>query len=124
MAFLFFVSKEPAYTPQVEAISPTPNEDWRQESSPVKTTKDDILQHINQIDREITQNENQMSKLKKRQQELEALTNKSSSNFAESAELSESKQHSITQIIYSQNRVNITIIFDRFESIYTYFLLF
>jgi DNA repair ATPase RecN len=92
----------------VEAISPTPNDDWRQESSPVKTTKDDILQHINQIDREITQSENQLSKLKKRQQELEALTNKSSSSFAESAELSESRQHSITQIIYSQNRVSLT----------------
>lgn len=101
--------QEPAYTPQVEAISPTPNEDWRQESSPVKTTKDDILQHINQIDREITQNENQMSKLKKRQQELEALTNKTSNNLTDNADLAESRQHSITQIIYSQNRVRFCL---------------
>ena len=98
----------------MEAISPTPNEDSRQESSPVKTTKDDILQHIRQIDREITQNENQMSKLKKRQQELEALTNKSSSNFSECTEVSsEFRQHSITQIIYSENRVRFLFVWHR-----------
>lgn len=99
------IKKEPAYTVQVEAISPTPAEDTRADGSPVRTTKDDILQQIGQIDREITQTENQMSKLKKKQQELEALTNKTGKS-SDLNEYLESKQQSITQVIYFENKVS------------------
>ena len=99
------IKKEPAYTVQVEAISPTPAEDTRADGSPVRTTKDDILQQISQIDREITQTENQMSKLKKKQQELEALTNKTGKS-SDLNEYLESKQQSITQVIYFENKVS------------------
>lgn len=104
------IKKEPAYTVQVEAISPTPAEDTRADGSPVRTTKDDILQQIGQIDREITQTENQMSKLKKKQQELEALTNKTGKS-SDLNEYLESKQQSITQVIYFENKVSLLIWF-------------
>lgn len=108
------IKKEPAYTVQVEAISPTPNEDTtRADGSPIRTTKDDILQQINHIDREITQTENRMSKLKKKQQELEALTNKTGKS-SDLNEYLESKQQSITQVIYFENRVSL--IFLKFNS--------
>lgn len=65
---LLFIYQEPAYTPQVEAISPTlPNEDTRQEMSPLRSSKDELLQNINKIDREILQTESQIGKLRKRQ---------------------------------------------------------
>ena len=61
------MQQEPAYTPQVEAISPTlPNDDVRQDMSPLKSTKDELLQNINKIDREILQTESQISKLRKK----------------------------------------------------------
>lgn len=65
---LFCGFQEPAYNPQVEAISPTlPNEESRQDVSPFKSTKDELLANINRIDREISQTEAQISKLTKRQ---------------------------------------------------------
>ena len=51
----------------MEAISPTlPNDDVRQDMSPLKSTKDELLQNINKIDREILQTESQISKLRKK----------------------------------------------------------
>lgn len=59
---------QPAYTPQVEAISPTlPNDDMRQDLSPFKSTKDDLVQNINRIEREISEAEIQIDKLTKKQ---------------------------------------------------------
>ena len=55
--------QEPAYNPQVEAISPTlPSE----ELSNVKSTKDEVLQQINKADREIGIVEQTITKLKKK----------------------------------------------------------
>lgn len=52
----------------MEAISPTlPNDDMRQDLSPFKSTKDDLVQNINRIDREITEAETQIAKLRKKQ---------------------------------------------------------
>ena len=52
----------------MEAISPTlPNEDLRQDLSPFKSTKDDLVQNINRIDREISEAETQIAKLRKKQ---------------------------------------------------------
>lgn len=60
--------KSAAYIPQVEAISPTlPDEDIRNDLSPFKSTKEELLQNINRIDREISQAETQIAKLRKKQ---------------------------------------------------------
>ena len=58
--------QEPGYHPQVEAISPTP-EDRTVERDDVKSTKDDLLQKISKVDREIAKAESQIAKLKKKQ---------------------------------------------------------
>ena len=57
------VFQEPAYTPQVEAISPTlPTED-----SSNRQFKEELLQNISKKDGEITTVEAQISKLKKKE---------------------------------------------------------
>ena len=58
--------QEPGYHPQVEAISPTP-EDRTAERDDVRSTKDDLLQKISKVDREIAKAESQIAKLKKKQ---------------------------------------------------------
>ena len=61
--YKLFSFQEPAYNPQVEAISPTlPSE----ELSNVKSTKDEVLQQINKADREIGIAEQTITKLKKK----------------------------------------------------------
>jgi len=56
----------PAYNPQVEAISPTlPSETLRDES-PLRSTKEELLQQIARVDREIAKTESQIAKLKKK----------------------------------------------------------
>lgn len=64
---LFFNSpQEPAYTPQVEAISPTlPSEEGRCDS-PMRVLKENILNNINRLDKEINQVESQVTKLQKK----------------------------------------------------------
>ena len=64
--------QEPGYHPQVEAISPTPD-DRTQERDDVKSTKDDLLQKISKVDREIAKAESQIAKLKKKQVTITAL---------------------------------------------------
>ncbi|GIY37536.1 nuclear receptor corepressor 1 [Caerostris extrusa] len=89
---------EPAYTPQVEAISPTlPSEEGRCES-PMKTLKENILASINRLEKEITQIECQ--------DELEAEARKPSVAKETVKDVCpfESKQMSIAQIIYSENK--------------------
>merc|ERR1712198_557928 len=69
-------SRESTYNPQVEAISPTLPSDPRDES-PLRSTKDDLLKHIEQVDREIAKAESSIAKLRKKETELEAAaTNK------------------------------------------------
>ena len=61
---------ESTYTPQVEAISPTlPPEEKLEEMGGVKTSKakDDLLQNINRIDKELAKLEQKVSQLKKKQ---------------------------------------------------------
>ena len=71
--------QEPGYHPQVEAISPTPD-DRTQERDDVKSTKDDLLQKISKVDREIAKAESQIAKLKKKQTDLEDAANKPSTD--------------------------------------------
>lgn len=58
--------QEPGYHPQVEAISPTPD-DRTTERDDVRSTKEDLLQKISKVDREIAKAESQIAKLKKKQ---------------------------------------------------------
>lgn len=53
----------PAYTPQVEAISPTPDD---QPGPPSSTNRDHILERIGQIDHEIALTESTLKKMQKR----------------------------------------------------------
>ena len=62
----FSLFQEPGYHPQVEAISPTPD-DRTAERDDVRSTKDDLLQKISKVDREIAKAESQIAKLKKKQ---------------------------------------------------------
>lgn len=59
--------QEPAYNPQVEAISPTLPVEIVQEDVNFRATKDGLLQQIAQVDREIAKAESQIIKLKKKQ---------------------------------------------------------
>lgn len=92
--------KEPGYHPQVEAISPTP-EDRTAERDDVRSTKDDLLQKISKVDREIAKAESQIAKLKKKQHDLEDAANRPTSD---SATEEEKPGQSIAQSVYSENR--------------------
>ncbi|XP_022250944.1 uncharacterized protein LOC106467112, partial [Limulus polyphemus] len=98
---------ETAYTPQVEAISPTPPyEDPRLNQPPQRSSKDELLQVINRLDREIAQVESQMTNLRKKQQELILEASKPTDTEQDVQETSsfEPKQLSMAQLIYSANR--------------------
>lgn len=56
-----------AYTPQVEAISPTLPTDGVAEDANFRSTKDDLLQQISKVDREISKVEGSIAKLKKKE---------------------------------------------------------
>lgn len=55
--------QEPAYTPQVEAISPI----IPQEEPPNKVLREELLANIDRVDRDMVTVEQQISKLKKKQ---------------------------------------------------------
>lgn len=61
--FLSYVLQEPAYTPQVEAISPI----LPQEDPANKILREELLANIDKVDREMVNVEQQISKLKKKQ---------------------------------------------------------
>ena len=69
MFYMCNVQEAAGYQPQVEAISPTP-EDRPAERDDIKSTKDDLLQKISKVDREIAKAESQIAKLKKKQARL------------------------------------------------------
>ncbi|XP_022241550.1 uncharacterized protein LOC106459370 isoform X2 [Limulus polyphemus] len=101
------IGKESVYTPQVEAISPTlPYEDSQLNQPPQRTSKDELLQVINRLDREIAQMQSQTTNLKKKQQELEMEASKppDSKPHVQETSCSEPKQLSLAQLIYSDNR--------------------
>ncbi|XP_076345659.1 uncharacterized protein LOC143244584 isoform X3 [Tachypleus tridentatus] len=101
------IRKESVYTPQVEAISPTlPYEDLQLNQTLQRTFKDELLQVINRLDREIAQVHSQTTNLKKKQQELEMEASKApdSKPHVQEMSYSEPKQLSLAQVIYSDNR--------------------
>lgn len=93
--------KRENYNPQVEAISPTNLDDKQSEQR--RNTKDEILHNLDKIDREIKQTDGKITKLKKKQKELQALTN-SSNNQIENLDPNDLKQLSTTQQVYTENR--------------------
>lgn len=97
-----------AYTPQTEAISPTLPEPNTQEDAQFRSTKDDLLQQIAKVDREIAKRESQISKLKKKMKELEETANKpleAAGHKRQVEEQSQPKHQSLAQKIYAENRV-------------------
>ncbi|CAG0878847.1 unnamed protein product [Darwinula stevensoni] len=94
--------KELQYQPQVEAISPTlPGESMLDES--LRSTKEDLLQRINKVDRDIAVVESQIAKTTKKQQELEEAAKRGDKDHEEETP-KESKHQSIAQVIYAENR--------------------
>ncbi|KAK7073871.1 nuclear receptor corepressor 2, partial [Halocaridina rubra] len=96
-------NRESTYNPQVEAISPTLPSDPRDES-PLRSTKDDLLKRIEQVDREIAKAESSIAKLRKKEGELEQAAQKGDGTAAEEEDCKEPKHQSIAQIIYAENR--------------------
>jgi len=98
-----------AYTPQTEAISPTLPEPNTQEDAQFKSTKDDLLQQIAKVDREIAKRESQLNMLRKRTKELEETANKplEASLKRNVEEQSQPKHQSMAQKIYAENRVKL-----------------
>ncbi|KAL3856873.1 hypothetical protein ACJMK2_011584, partial [Sinanodonta woodiana] len=96
--------REPAYNPQVEAISPTlPPE----ETNKASKVKDELLLGISRVDREIGIVEQQIMKLKKKQQQLEEAAARPPEEKPVIPDLPvpETKHlQSIAQIIYAENR--------------------
>lgn len=86
------------YNPQVEAISPTFPEQISQEDQAFKTTKDELIQQISKVDREILKAEQQIVILKKKQAELEEVANKPSVKN-EVEEDAQPKHQSLPQVI-------------------------
>ncbi|XP_055862801.1 serine/arginine repetitive matrix protein 2-like isoform X3 [Biomphalaria glabrata] len=95
------VKREPAYTPQVEAISPI----IPQEEPPNKVLREELLANIDRVDRDMVTVEQQISKLKKKQDQLLQNKNNPHEEKVHDHELSyEPKHQSIAQIIYAENR--------------------
>ncbi|KAK9874306.1 hypothetical protein WA026_002658 [Henosepilachna vigintioctopunctata] len=90
------------YNPQVEAISPTFPENV-QEDQAFRTTKDELIQQIGKVDREIAKAEAQILILKKKQQELEEVALRPQENN-EVEEDTQPKHQSMAQKIYAENR--------------------
>lgn len=95
-----------AYTPQTEAISPTLPEQNTQEDAQYRSTKDDLLQQIGKVDREIAKRENQLNMLRKRLKELEETANKPLEVKDTEEQSQQPKHQSMAQKVYAENRVN------------------
>lgn len=88
----------------MEAISPTLPMMMEQEDQAFKTIKDELLQQIAKVDREIAKAEAQIGILKKRQTELEELALKPAAKTEAPDETPKPKHQSLAQKIYAENR--------------------
>lgn len=87
----------------MEAISPTLPDHHMQEDQVFKTTKDELLQQISKVDREIAKAESQISILKKKKTELEEIASKPAVK-QDVEEIAQPKHQSLAQKIYAENR--------------------
>uniref|UniRef100_S4R6P2 SANT domain-containing protein n=1 Tax=Petromyzon marinus TaxID=7757 RepID=S4R6P2_PETMA len=100
--------QEALFTGKVEPVSPPAapmalTEDA--DTSPSKLSKEELLQSMDRVDREIAKVEQQIAKLRKKQQQLEEEAAKSPEpEKPVSPPPMESKHRSIVQIIYDENR--------------------
>ncbi|KAM4726726.1 nuclear receptor corepressor 1 isoform 3-T3 [Anableps anableps] len=102
------VKKESPFTVKVESPSPggpALHMGEEQDTSPSKLSKEELIQSMDRVDREIAKVEQQISKLKKKQQQLEEEAAKPvEPEKPVTPPPVEHKHRSIVQIIYDENR--------------------
>uniref|UniRef100_A0A5F9C6X8 Nuclear receptor corepressor 2 n=1 Tax=Oryctolagus cuniculus TaxID=9986 RepID=A0A5F9C6X8_RABIT len=102
------LTKDRSLTGKLEPVSPPspPHADPELELVPPRLSKEELIQNMDRVDREITMVEQQISKLKKKQQQLEEEAAKPAEpEKPVSPPPSEAKHRSLVQIIYDENRV-------------------
>ncbi|XP_067862369.1 nuclear receptor corepressor 2 [Heptranchias perlo] len=100
--------KERCVTSNVGALSPvglSQQHDLEIDAVPSGLSKEELIQSMDRVDREITMVEQQITKLKKKQQQLEAEAAKpAEAEQPVSPPPSEQRHRSVVQIIYDENR--------------------
>ncbi|CAH2248793.1 jg1170, partial [Pararge aegeria aegeria] len=91
-----------SYNNTVEVLSPNPPSEHTIEDQSFRTTKDDLLQQISKVDREMALSETTLQKLKKKQEELEQSASKPA--LTEEPEEAPPRHRSLAQCIYADNR--------------------
>uniref|UniRef100_A0A670KEA2 Nuclear receptor corepressor 2 n=1 Tax=Podarcis muralis TaxID=64176 RepID=A0A670KEA2_PODMU len=103
------LSKDRGLTGKLEPVSPASpvHPDSELDLLPSRLSKEELIQNMDRVDREITMVEQQISKLKKKQQQLEEEAAKPlEPEKPISPPPIESKHRSLVQIIYDENRVS------------------
>ncbi|KAM3939896.1 nuclear receptor corepressor 2 isoform 7-T8 [Leptodactylus fuscus] len=101
------LGKDRCITGKLEPVSPSspPHADGDLDLLPTRLSKEELIQNMDRVDREITMVEQQISKLKKKQQQLEEEAAKPiEPEKPLSPPPTESKHRSLVQIIYDENR--------------------
>uniref|UniRef100_A0A671RQ36 Nuclear receptor corepressor 1-like n=1 Tax=Sinocyclocheilus anshuiensis TaxID=1608454 RepID=A0A671RQ36_9TELE len=99
------VKKETQFSVKVEASSPGGVPQVGEDTSPSKLSKEELIQSMDRVDREIAKVEQQIFKLKKKQQQLEEEASKPvEPEKPVTPPPVEHKHRSIVQIIYDENR--------------------
>ncbi|KAM9329222.1 nuclear receptor corepressor 2 [Gastrophryne carolinensis] len=101
------LNKDRCLTGKIEPVSPSspPHVDGDMDLLPSRLSKEELIQNMDRVDREITMVEQQISKLKKKQQQLEEEAAKPlEPEKPISPPPIESKHRSLVQIIYDENR--------------------
>ncbi|XP_069817051.1 nuclear receptor corepressor 2 isoform X12 [Dendropsophus ebraccatus] len=101
------LGKDRCLTGKLEPVSPSspPHADGDLDLLPTRLSKEELIQNMDRVDREITMVEQQISKLKKKQQQLEEEAAKPlEPEKPLSPPPTESKHRSLVQIIYDENR--------------------
>uniref|UniRef100_A0A670ZVV8 Nuclear receptor corepressor 2 n=1 Tax=Pseudonaja textilis TaxID=8673 RepID=A0A670ZVV8_PSETE len=96
-------------TGKLEPVSPitSAHSDLELDLLPTRLSKEELIQNMDRVDREMTMVEQQISKLKKKQQQLEEEAAKPlEPEKSISPPPLESKHRSLVQIIYDENRVS------------------
>ncbi|KAM4049941.1 nuclear receptor corepressor 2 isoform 6-T6 [Anomaloglossus baeobatrachus] len=101
------LGKDRCLSGKLEPVSPSspPHVDGELDLLPTRFSKEELIQNMDRVDREITMVEQQISKLKKKQQQLEEEAAKPlEPERPLSPPPAESKHRSLVQIIYDENR--------------------